>query len=241
MLREASTTAEYTLADQQRMTRARRYFEWQARLATEQLGRRVLEVGCGMGNFTRHLLDREMVVGIDVVEDCVSRLRDRFPGQPNLVVRRMDIQDPEFRQLKQYRPDSVVCLNVLEHVPDDRRALEHIHDVLPAGGRAVFILPAFESLYGPIDANLGHFRRYSKQPWRELVAAAGLRPRVVRYINSVGCIGWWVNAKVFKRTEQSEDQIAIFDSLIVPVLSRVERWVEPPIGQSIFTVLERTG
>lgn len=236
---ELSPTAEYTVADQQRMQRARRYFAWQSRLAHEQIGRRIIEIGCGLGNFTEHLLDRELVIAVDVVEECLEQLRQRFPGRANLETRRLDVQHREFLNLRSFEPDTVVCLNVLEHVRDDRLALEHMHDVLQPGGRAIFILPAFESLYGPIDRNLGHYRRYSKKPWRALAESAGFRVKQARFINSVGCVGWWVNAKLLRKTEQSEGQIALFDSAVVPVLSRLEGWVEPPFGQSIVTVLEK--
>src|SRR5258708_32507888 len=149
MYREASTTAQYTLQDQQLMRRARRYFAWQAELAKEQLGRRVIEAGCGTGNFTQHLLDRELVVGVDAVPECVEQARARFADYSNLQFRCLDLQDPEFCDLKALRPDSVVCLNVLEHVRDHRLVLDQMHHVLEPGGRAVFLLPAFESLYGP--------------------------------------------------------------------------------------------
>jgi SAM-dependent methyltransferase len=238
MHREAATTAEYTLADQERMKRATRYFAWQARMATEQIGQRIIEIGCGLGNFTEHLLDREFVAGVDVVEGCLEHLRARFPNARNLETRCLDVQDDEFRELKRYRPDTIVCLNVLEHVRDDRRALANMREVLVPGGRAILILPAFESLYGPIDRNLGHFRRYSKAGWRALAGVSGFRVTTARYFNSVGFLGWWVNAKLLRKTEQSEGQIALFDSVIVPVLSRLESWMEPPFGQSIFTVLE---
>jgi len=221
------------------MQRATNYFAWQARLAKEQLGQRVIETGCGSGNFTRYLTDRELVIGIDVVEGCVEQARANFLEYPNLQFRCLDVQDPEFCGLKALRPDSVVCLNVLEHVRDHRLALEHLRVVLPRGGRAVFLLPAFEVLYGPIDRNLGHFRRYSKRSWRELAEAAGFCVKVARYFNAVGYFGWWANAKIFRKEAQSESQIELFDHAIVPVLSRLERWIEPPFGQSIFTVLEK--
>jgi SAM-dependent methyltransferase len=239
MLREASTTAEYTLLDQRLMERAKNYFAWQARLAKEELGRRVVEVGCGAGNFTRHMLDRELVVGIDTVEECAEHAQASFKNQPNLQFRWLDVQDPAFCELKALRPDSVVCLNVLEHVRDHRLALEHMREVLPVGGRAIFLLPAFESLYGPIDRNLGHFRRYSKGPWRSLAEAVGFRVKLARYFNSIGFFAWWANAKLFRKEAQSESQIELFDRVIVPVLSRLERWIEPPVGQSIYTVLEK--
>jgi SAM-dependent methyltransferase len=240
MSREASTTAEYTLLDQQLMQRATRYFAWQAELAKSELGRRVIEVGCGTGNFTRHLLDRELIVGLDVVEGCVEQASQRFAGHANVQFRCLDIQDAGFCGLKILAPDTIVCLNVLEHVRDHELALEHMHEVLIPGGRAVFLLPAFKSLYGPIDSNLGHFRRYSKLSWEAVAERAGFQVKVLRYFNSVGFFGWWANARIFKREEQSEGQIEFFDRYVVPVLSRLENWVEPPLGQSIFTVIEKS-
>ncbi|HEX5430991.1 MAG TPA: class I SAM-dependent methyltransferase [Bryobacteraceae bacterium] len=238
MGREVSTTAEYTLLDQQLMQRAERYFAWQARLAKQQLGRRVIEVGCGAGNFTRHLVDREWTTGLDIVEECLAQARARFQRHGNVQFLRLDVQDPRFCELKTLRPDSIACLNVLEHIRDDRLALEHMRAVLDRGGRAVFLLPAFESLYGPIDHNLGHFRRYSKGSWRTLAESAGFRVKLARYFNSIGFFGWWANARIFRKEAQSPSQIEIFDRAVVPVLSRLESWIEPCFGQSIFTVIE---
>ena len=238
-MREAVTTADYTVRDQERMKRAQRYFLWQARMATAQIGRRVIEIGCGLGNFTEHLLDRDKVIALDVVEECLEQLRERFPGRPNLESHLLDVQDEKFCELADARPDSIVCLNVLEHVRDDRTALQHMHRVLQPRGRAVFILPAFESLYGPIDENLGHFRRYSKGHWKSLAEQCGFKVVQSRYLNSIGFVGWWVNARILKKTEQSESQIALFDDVIVPPMSWVEDMIEPPFGQSIFTVLEK--
>ena len=239
MQHEASTTDQYTLLDQQLMSRATHYFAWQARTASQHVGRRVIETGCGTGNFTRHLTDRELVLSMDVVEECVERARVRFAGHPNMQFRHLDVQDPEFLRLKALRADTIVCLNVLEHVRDERLALEHMHQVLIPGGRAVFLLPAFESLYGPIDRNLGHFRRYSKQAWRTMADSAGFRVTHIRYFNLVGFFGWWTNARILHREAQSESQIDLFDRVVVPLMSRIEKWIEPPVGQSIFTVIEK--
>jgi SAM-dependent methyltransferase len=239
MQHEASTTDEYTLLDQQLMGRAKRYFAWQARTAQQHLGNRVLETGCGVGNFTRYLVDRELVVGMDVVEECVERNRASFASHANIQFRFLDVQDPAFLDLKAVKADTVVCLNVLEHVRDDRLALKHMHHVLVPGGRAIFLLPAFESLYGPIDSNLGHFRRYAKGSWRKTAEEAGFRVRHLRYFNFLGFFGWWANSHVFRRQAQSASQIDFFDRFAVPLQSRVEGLIEPPVGQSIFTVIEK--
>jgi SAM-dependent methyltransferase len=231
------TATEFKLRDQEQMKAARRYFAWQARMVREELGRRVVEVGCGVGNFTRHLLDREFVAAIDVEADCIAQLRRNLGNPPNVMARQLDVADPAFVELCECNLDSVVCLNVLEHVGDDLQALRNMASVLALGGRAVLLVPAFEALYGPIDKNLGHYRRYSKKGLRALAASAGFEVAKLRYMNSIGCIAWWANAKVFKRTAQSDRQIRVFDRFVVPVLDRVEGRVEPPFGQSLFAVL----
>jgi len=238
---QVSTTTEYTIADQERMRAAQRYFEWQARLAKAELGRRVLEVGCGMGNFSDHLRDRDLVVGIDVDENCVERWKERFSNRAHYSGFLLNAENPEFCQLKRYEPDSVVCLNVLEHIDRHDLVLKHMWNVLPAGGRVVLMVPAFESLYGEIDARLGHYRRYTRRSLSAVAEGAGFRLRRLRYMNVVGFFGWWANAKIFKRSEQSAEQIAFFDSYVVPIQSRLESWISPPFGQSIIATLEKRG
>ena len=237
---EAASRLAYTLEDQERMTRARNYFAWQSRLVLPELGRRVIEVGCGIGNFTEKLLDRELVVAVDEEPGCVDRLRERFPHQPNL---RTAVLDAGCRlsDLASYRPDSCVCLNVLEHIEDDLGTLRGMAAILPAGGRAVLIVPAFQALYGPIDRNLAHQRRYDRASISRVARAAGFEVRQAHYMNVPGFFGWWINAHVLKRSQQSAAQIAFFDRFIVPAISRMERLAPPPFGQSLFCVLEKPG
>lgn len=231
---------DYTLEDQERMAAARNYFAWQGRLVISEVGQRVLEVGCGIGNFTELLLDREAVIAVDANTACLDRLRSRYARQPNLHVSRADVGDPGFLELARYRPDSCVCLNVLEHVEDDRAALSHMAATLTPGGVIILLVPAFPALYGPIDRNLGHYRRYNRESIHVLVQAAGLRIRKLRYMNFSGFFGWWANAHIFHREAQSERQIEFFDRWIVPVQSRLEALVPPLFGQSLLAVLVRS-
>ena len=82
MLREATTTAEYMLLDQRVMESAKNF----ARQAKEQLGRRVVEVGLGAGTFMRHLVDRELVIDIDMVEECRVAYERESPAAPKSAV-----------------------------------------------------------------------------------------------------------------------------------------------------------
>ena len=231
--------ASYTVEDQDRMTRAETYFAWQSRLVRAELGQRVVEVGCGLGNFTGALLDRELVVAVDVEPECVERLRLRYGERGNLRAMVCDVLSPEFRELKRLRPDSCVCLNVLEHIADDAAALRAMASVLAPGGAIVLLVPAFPALYGPIDRHLGHCRRYTRRGLGELAKRSGLRVRKAHYSNFAGFFGWWVNAHVLKREAQSERQIEIFDRYMVPWIAALEQRVKPPFGQSLVAVLER--
>jgi SAM-dependent methyltransferase len=226
--------ATYTLVDQELMSCAPNYFAWQSRLVLPHLGRRVVEVGCGIGNFTGMLLDRELVVAIDVEPACVQRLRERYPGQANLHA----LVCHDIGSLARFAPDSIVCLNVLEHVQDDAAMLRDMASILRPGGTIVLLVPAFPALYGPIDRNLGHHRRYTRRSIASLAERCGLRILHTRYINTVGFFGWWLNARLFRRQAQSASQIALFDRVVAPLMSRVEDVAEPPFGQSLLVVLD---
>lgn len=223
------------------MAKARNYFAWQRRMVLKELGQRIIEVGCGVGNFTGMLLDRELVVAVDIEAECVERLKMRYPDRPNLQVFCGDASDGTFGELARFRPDSIVCLNVLEHVQDDRKALAAMAAMLSPGGVIVVFVPAFEALYGPLDHNLGHYRRYRRKPLLEMAKSAGLTVQTAHYVNAVGFLGWWANAKIFHLEAQSPPQIALFDRFVVPAVSRIEKHIPPPFGQSLFVVLRKPG
>ena len=221
------------------MAHAANYFAWQGRLVTPELGRRVIEVGCGIGNFTRFLLDRETVLAVDVDPACIERLHARYANQPNLHAFVCEPESAEFAGMARWRPDSCVCLNVLEHIEDDARALAAMASILAPNGVIVLLVPAFQPLYGPIDRNLGHYRRYSRRTLAALARRAGLSMKPAHYVNAIGFFGWWMNSHIFRRDAQSAAQIHIFDRYVVPWMSRLEALVPPPFGQSLFAVLRK--
>lgn len=218
------------------MRRARNYFAWQSRLIRPHLGRRVIEIGCGIGNFTREILGCEKIVAVDSEPACVEIVAKEFPGVECFV---RDIGRESIADLARFRPDSCLFINVLEHVENDRQAVCDAAELLAPGGSVIIFVPAFQSLFGPIDRHLGHYRRYAPRAIRELADAAGLRVARLHHVNAVGFLGWWANARIFRREAQSEVQIDVFDRWIVPVMSRVETVIRPPFGQSLLAVLRK--
>ncbi len=211
------------------------YARWLHSMIEPHLGHRVLEVGAGHGTLTDLLVDGRSVVASDVSTRCVAALRERFAGVSGVDVVQADIAAaPTLGEF-----DSVVLVNVLEHVADDVAALARLREALRPRGRLVIFVPAFQSLYSEFDRRIGHHRRYRLEALRSSVEAVGFSVVDIRYVNSVGALAWWVLAKQLGKIPTKRWSALTYDRAVVPVLRRLEdRW-EPPFGQSILCVAER--
>jgi SAM-dependent methyltransferase len=230
------STDNITVADLEVMAHAANYRRWMYGRLERFIGRRILEVGAGIGNFTSLLLDRELVVAIDTYLPCVRGLAERFADRPNLVPLHLDIADPAAETLRRYDIDTVVCLNVLEHIADDRLALTRMRRILKPGGRLVLLVPALQFLYGTIDRALGHYRRYGRHTLRHTLTEGGFHVERVGHMNALGVAGWFLNNRILRKREESLDQVLFFDRFIAPWAERVERLVPPPIGLSLIAI-----
>jgi SAM-dependent methyltransferase len=179
------------------------------------VGSRVLEIGAGIGNLTMHLSRRrKLYYATDIDEEHIARLITRFQYRPALHIRRCDLQCvDDFPDLRE-RFDTVICLNVLEHVEDDRAGLNNIHSALVTGGRAIVLVPEGMSIYGALDKVLGHCRRYSEQELRSKMEAAGFRVERILHFNRVTRPAWFLNGRVFRNETFSAFQLAVFDRMV---------------------------
>jgi SAM-dependent methyltransferase len=224
------------ILDLEIMAHAQNYQNWMYRRIGPFIGQRVLEVGAGIGNFTRLLLDRELVVPTDLSEKCVQQLKERLGNDLQVHPETLDLGNPTDRDWQRYRFDTVVCLNVLEHVEDDAKALSFMNSVLEPGGRAVVLVPAFKFLYGTIDARIGHYRRYTRSTLLPPLVSAGFELERLFYMNVIGIAGWFWNNRVRRIEEENASQIGLFDRFIAPWAEPLERWVPPPFGLSLIAI-----
>jgi 2-polyprenyl-3-methyl-5-hydroxy-6-metoxy-1,4-benzoquinol methylase len=228
---------DFVRSDLEQMSRAPRYLAYQYEQIQPYLGRRILEVGTGIGNITERILPGvDLLVGLEPNVTCFDEVTRRLAGHPALQLVNSAIEDVGTEGLQRHDFDTVLCINVLEHILDDRSITEKFAQVLAAGGQLVLIVPSPRWSYGVIDKAVGHYRRYSRADVVGLVARAGLTVRVSRYFNPIGLLGWLYNAKVARIQQQSDLQIAVFDRLVVPLQRRLERWLPVPVGQSLLVV-----
>jgi glycosyltransferase involved in cell wall biosynthesis len=197
------------------LAQTRRFNRWMADTIAPYIGRSVLEIGAGIGNLTMHLSPRrKLYYATDIDEEHIARLSTRFQYRPSLQIRRCDLQCVDDFPDLQGRFDTVICLNVLEHVENDRTGLANIHSALVEGGRAIILVPEGMSIYGTLDKVLGHCRRYSEAELRSKVEAAGFRVETILYFNRVTRPAWFLNGRVLKRETFSAFQLGVFDRLV---------------------------
>ena len=198
----------YSLSTTHRFTR------WIAERIRPWVRASVLEIGAGLGNLTGTFLPREEYVVSDVDPLHLRFLKSRFAYHPYVEVRAVRVEESsDFADLAG-RFDTVLCVNVLEHVERDEEALSNIHVALRPGGSAILLVPRGQWLYGTLDQALGHCRRYSSAELREKCERAGLAVERMFTLNRVGVFAWFVNGKILRRRRFGKIQLKIFDMLM---------------------------
>ncbi len=200
-----------------------RFNTWMSDTIQRFVGTRVMEVGAGIGNITRRLSPgRQRYLATDLDAEHLARLRVRFQGRPNLTTAQCDLSSSASFAPHAGQFDTVVCLNVLEHIEDDLGGLRNIHSALASGGRAIILVPQDQSIYGTLDKVLGHFRRYSESQLRARMEEAGFRVEQVLHFNRVTRPGWYVNGRILRREDFGRFQLRVFDTL-VPLWRRIDK------------------
>ncbi len=219
------------------MAKASWYNRWLYSFIKPYLGDKVLELGSGIGSFTELLADGRCLVEASEIENkYLNKLKTRFKGR-KVKVTRIDLEADNTKVRTDYY-DTVICLNVLEHIRKDETALNLIYRSLKHNGRLVLLVPAHKMLFGSLDRNLRHYRRYSKKELVEKLTKSGFKIEKIRYLNSFGTFGWFLNSKILRRKIVSGSQVVLFDRLARPVLL-AEKVIKPPFGLSLFVVAKK--
>jgi glycosyltransferase involved in cell wall biosynthesis len=214
---------------------APRFNEWMYESVKPWLGTRVVELGVGRGNLSRYIKNHDHVLLTDYRTDYLEDLRARWPHHPHLEIGKLDLTSrADYEQLRQFAPDSVVFLNVLEHIEDDRAVLQSLFETVPEGCRVVVLVPFNPKLYSDFDRALGHFRRYNERELEEKMQAAGFEVQEQFYFNKVGVFAWYVANTLGKQGSLMPWQLRVYNFL-TPVFRVLDK-VLPTSGLSTVVV-----
>lgn len=200
----------------------------------------LLEVGAGTGNLSQFLPNDHGRNLSDLDPALVKRLKQRFDACKKTNCDRLDIscKKDTRRWLSQHSPvDSVVCMNVMEHIENDTDVLSHLWDLLHSGGTAVVLVPQFMGLYGSYDEMVGHYQRYGKSELAKKLEGVGFKIKALLDFNTMSIPGWWLNAVVLRSKKMPTWQLKLVDRLF-PIMHPIERKLKLP-GMSVIAIGEK--
>lgn len=215
-----------------------RYHAWIRDAFGPVLRGRVAEVGAGTGNFSVTWVDgADEATLIEPAPQLYGALSQRFADRKRVKVVGATLEEALSRgDLAPGSLDALVMVNVLEHVEDDLGELRRVRTALRPGGVVALFVPAIQAIYGSLDALVGHHRRYEREGLARVVREAGFAVEDLRWFDVAGVIPWWLVGKVMRARSFGGPLGPLYDRLVVPVMSRVEGVVTPPVGKNLLCV-----
>lgn len=220
------------------LAEAENYYGWVLEQFGPFLGENVVEVGAGLGTFAQRLLDGAAPRHLTLFEPdagLAASLQARFADRPQVSV---------FPTVFAAGPitgpvDSIVLVNVLEHIEQDAAFAREAFDALRPGGAMAIFVPAMPALYGSLDRAFDHYRRYTRGSLRELLTESGFEVRRLRYMNLPGVASWFIAGRILRMRTIRPASMRAYDKLVIPWVSWLERRLEPPIGQNLLAIAVR--
>jgi SAM-dependent methyltransferase len=209
----------------------------------------ILEVGSGIGTFSEKIIrdfPLSHITLTDISLAYVKRLEKRFSksnnnndDNNNISICKLDLNCKEdYDKIGYERFDSIIAINVLEHVENDIYALQQLHKLLKNGGMLIILVPCHKFLYNIIDKKIGHLRRYSKKDLEFKITETRFNVERMFYFNMLGIIGWYVNGNLAKSPKINRNASELFGR-IVPLLKYAEKMTAKKIGLSIICYLKK--
>jgi glycosyltransferase involved in cell wall biosynthesis len=199
------------------------------------LGVNILEIGSGIGTISKFLIGAGMKITLsDINDNYIKYLHERFGGNPHVHILKADA-DLIDKAVCGKKFDTIVAVNILEHLENDDDVLKRISKMLLPEGRLVLIVPAHSTLFSAFDKKLDHFRRYSRKGLEKKLLDKGYSIERIEFMNFISAVGWFISFILFKRLRMPMLQL-IFADKIIPLIGLIENHVKIPFGLSLFCV-----
>lgn len=199
---------------------------------------KVLEVGCGIGSITQYYAHSCDVTAIDISEEYIDIVRQRFANIKNFNAHVQDVAK-DVSGLGVGSFDAIICSNVLEHIEDDIAVLNNMNKLLRKDGILMILVPAMPVIYGTLDEYLGHHRRYSNKEIRTKLESAGFKIEEQMNINIFGAMGWFVSGRILKQKILNQGLLSTFNFL-TPIFIFLENLIKFPMGLSVINICRKT-
>jgi len=228
--------SEYFGKDLEAMSFAKNYHRWILSHFIPYLGNSAAEVGAGTGNFSKLLLQTNIsrLVAFEPSENMFSLLKKNLGKD----MRAKAINDFFDKENTDERFDSVIYVNVLEHIEDDKSELLKARELINPNGHILIFVPALPFLYSNFDKQVGHFRRYMRKELAKLIQKSGFSVVKARYFDSIGIIPWYINFVLLKN-KINKSSVSLYDKFVVPIMRIIES-TAPPIGKNVLLIARKT-
>ncbi len=234
----SSPAFSYSGTELEAVGEAKNYYEWIIDFFAARIGKRAVEAGAGIGTVSdlilRRARPRELLL-IEPDNGNARMLREHFQKDDRVVVHHGYLEE----LAPSLKADSVIAVNVLEHVERDADFLRAAHEALVDSGYLLLLVPALPAIFGSLDRAFDHFRRYTRSGLREQLLDAGFEIETLRYLNILGVAAWFVSGRIFHRSTLRRAQVRFYDRRVIPWLRALEGRFQPPIGQSLLAIARK--
>jgi SAM-dependent methyltransferase len=216
------------------------YYDWIMETFAPFVRGHVIEYGAGLGIISQRL--EPLAEKLSLVEPSavfVQALRGKFRDETKIELISESLED-HTRTIGPATSDTVVMVNVLEHIEDDRAAISALFRALRPGGHLLVFVPALQLLMSKLDVQFGHFRRYNRAELTAKVGQAGGKVIICRYFDFFGMLPWFVLNKLLGATNFNPKFIHVHDKFVVPISRRMERAISPPLGKNLIMIARKT-
>jgi SAM-dependent methyltransferase len=237
----AKAGADYDGQDLEALADLRAYQDWILHRFRPHLKGKVVEIGAGLGNIASRYADAvEDLLLVEPAKNLYPRLMKRFEDKPHVrtICALVESLAPVAGAASSIGApfDAALLVNVLEHVVDDVSMLRNVRTILRPEGRLLIFVPALPWLYGILDKNVGHERRYTLSGLIQRVEQAGFIVETIRYFDFPGVLPWFIAGRVSRSRRFSDRAAKIYDRLIVPIARAAEKYIKPPIGKNLLCI-----
>ena len=209
-----------------------KYNSWIVSKFKKHLKGDILELGSGLGNITNRLLKNgHNITSTDIDRKYLSTLK-----KINRNTKFLDIEN--LGNKKVYKYDTIIAINVIEHIKDDEKVFRNSYKLLNSKGIFIVLVPAHKFLFGSYDVLADHKRRYSISEMEKKLKKAGFKIREIGYYNKISAIAWFLNARVLKSKSFSKSQLSLVN-LLVPLIDALDSVIPFNFGMSLICIAEK--